>query len=62
MLTGNEDIFIRGSDELHGFLGEQRHELVNGIVGNVFVGTVVQGDEDIQKYWQSISSCTSLQP
>lgn len=50
MLTSNEDVLIGSSDELHGFLGEQGHELVNGIVGNVFVRTVVQSDEDIQKH------------
>lgn len=50
MHTSNEDIFVGSSDELHGFQGEQGHVFVNRIFGNVFVRTVVQGDQDIQEY------------
>lgn len=50
MITSNEDIFVGSSDELHGFQGEQGHVFVNRIFGNVFVRTVVQGDQDIQEY------------
>ena len=48
MLTGDKDILIGGSNELHRLLGEESHVLINGIVGNIRIGAIVQGDEDIQ--------------
>lgn len=41
LLTGYEDVFIRGAHELHGFLREQGHVFVNGIIGNIFVCAVI---------------------
>lgn len=48
-LTCDKNIFIGGSNELHGFLAEECHVLVDGVVGDVFVGAVVEGDEDVQE-------------
>lgn len=47
-LTWDKHIFIWGTDELHGLLGEDRHVLVRGIARDIFIGTVVERDEDIQ--------------
>ena len=56
-LTSNEDVLIRRSHKLQCFLRKQSHVFVDGIVGDVFVGTVVKRDEDVQKdYDTKISS------
>ncbi len=47
MLTSYEHVLVRSSDELHGLLGEESHVLINGIICDVRVGAVVQGDEDV---------------
>ena len=46
---GDEDVFIRGADELHRLLGEEGHVFVNSVVGDVGVGAVVEGDEDVEE-------------
>jgi hypothetical protein len=46
---GDEDVFVRGADKLHGFRGEERHVFVSGVFGYVFVSGVVEGDEDIEE-------------
>ena len=46
---GDEDVFVGGADELHGFQGEESHEFVDGVVGDVGVGAVVEGDEDVEE-------------
>lgn len=38
---GDEDVFVGGTHELHGFLGEESHVFVDGGRGDVFVGRVV---------------------
>ena len=48
---GDEDVFVRGADELQGFLGEEGHVFVDGVVGDVGVGGVVEGDEDVEEDW-----------
>ena len=53
----DEDVFIGGTDELHGFQGEESHEFVDGVVGDVGVGAVVEGDEDVEEdFVVSVSS------
>jgi len=47
VLTSYEHVLVRSSDELHGLLGEESHVLINGIICDVRVGAVVQGDEDV---------------
>ncbi len=34
---------------MHGFLGEEGHVFVDGVVGDVGVGGVVEGDEDVEE-------------
>ena len=46
---GDEDVFVGGADELHRLLGEEGHVFVNSVVGDVGVGTVVEGDEDVEE-------------
>ena len=46
---GDEDVFVRGADELEGFLREEGHVFVCCVVGYVFVGGVVEGDEDVEE-------------
>ena len=46
---GYEDVFVGGADELHGFEGEEGHVFVGGVVGDVGVGAVVEGDEDVEE-------------
>lgn len=48
-LTSYEDILVRGTNELHCLRCEQSHVLVNSIACNIFIGTVVEGDENVQK-------------
>ena len=48
MLTCNENILIGCAHELHRFLREERHVLVDGVVGDVFVSAVVEGNEDVE--------------
>ena len=45
----DEDVLVRRADEPHRLLRKERHVLVNSIVGNVLVGTVVEGDEDVKQ-------------
>ena len=49
-LTCYEDILVGCSDELHGLLTEECHVLVNGVLGDVFVGAVEEGNQDIQQH------------
>lgn len=46
---GDEDVFVGGADELHGLLGEEGHVFVRGVAGDVLVGRVVEGDEDVEQ-------------
>ena len=46
-LTWYEDVFIRGSNELQCFLAKQSHVLVNCIFSDVFVGTIIESNQDI---------------
>lgn len=46
---GDEDVFVRGADELHRLLREEGHVFVDGVVGDVGVGAVVEGDEDVEE-------------
>ena len=48
-LTSYEDVLVGGADELHGLLGEERHVFVDGVVGDVFIGAVIKGDEDVEE-------------
>ena len=50
VLTCYEDIFVWGSNELYCFLSEKSHVLIDGVVGNVGVGAIVQGDQDVQEH------------
>lgn len=34
---------------MHGFEGEEGHVFVGGVVGDVGVGAVVEGDEDVEE-------------
>lgn len=45
----NVDILIGRSDELHSLLGEEGEVLVNCVFGDVFIGGIVEGDEDVEK-------------
>ena len=45
----NEDVFVGRAHELHGFLREERHVFVDGVFGDVFVGRVVQRDQDVEQ-------------
>ena len=48
MLTCYENVLVRRAHELHRLLREERHILVDGVVGDVFVGAVVERDQDVQ--------------
>lgn len=48
-LTRYEDVFVWGTDELHGSLREQSHVLVDRVVGDVLVGAVEQRDQDVEQ-------------
>ena len=45
----NEDVFVRGAHELECFLGEEGHVFVDCVLGYVFVGRVVECNEDVEK-------------
>lgn len=34
---------------MHGFLGEESHVFVDSVGGDVFVGGIVEGDEDVEE-------------
>ncbi len=48
-LTGYENVLVRCAHKLHGLLGEERHVFVDCIFGDIRVGTVVKGDEDVEE-------------
>ena len=48
-LTSNKHILIGRAHELQCFLREQGHVFVDGVVGDVFVGAVVERDEDVEE-------------
>lgn len=48
-LTWNENVFIWGTDELHGLLGKDGHVLIGCVTRDILVGTIVECNEDVQK-------------
>ena len=46
---GNEDVFVGGAHEAKGLLGEESHVFVDGIVGDIFISRVIEGDENIEE-------------
>lgn len=44
-----EHVFVRSADELEGLLGVESHVFVCCIVGDVLVGRVVQGHQDVKQ-------------
>ncbi len=54
-LTSYENVLVRCAHELHGFLSEERHVFIDGIVGDILVGTVVEGDEDVEENCQALA-------
>lgn len=51
ILTGDENILVRSTDELHGFLREESHVFVDCIVGDVGICGVEEGNEDVKENW-----------
>jgi hypothetical protein len=49
VLTGNEHVLIWSADELHCLLGVESKVFVDRIVGDIFICTVVKGNENIQE-------------
>jgi hypothetical protein len=45
----DEDILIGSANELHRLLRVESHVLVDGVLRDVFVGGVVEGDEDVEQ-------------
>lgn len=58
--TGYEDIFVWGADELHGFVGEESHVFIDGVVGDVGVGAVIEGDEDVEEDYNLLSAVAPI--
>ena len=53
----DEDVFVGGADEAQGFGGEDGHVFVDCVVGYVFVGGVVEGDEDVEEDCEESGVC-----
>lgn len=51
----DEDVFVGRAHELQGLLGEERHVFVDGVVGDVGVGAIVEGDEDVEEDWGGLA-------
>ena len=51
---GDEDVFVGGADELERLLREEGHVFVDGVVGDVGVGGVVERDEDVEEDWRGL--------
>lgn len=49
VLTGYEDVFIRGSNELECSICEKSEVFVDCVSGDIFIGTVVQCNEDVEE-------------
>lgn len=45
----DEDVLVRSANELHSLLREESHVLVDGVLCDVFVGRVVESDEDVEQ-------------
>lgn len=50
VLTRNKDILIWSTNELHGLLRKDSHILIRSVVRNIFICTIVEGNEDVQKH------------
>ena len=48
-LTGYENVLVRCAHELHGLLSEECQILIDSIVGDILIGTVVKGDKDVEE-------------
>ncbi len=46
---GDEDVFVWGADKLHRLLCEEGHVLVSSVFGDVLVGGVVEGNQDVEE-------------
>lgn len=53
-LTGYENILVGSTDKLHRLLSEDSHILVRRVARDVFVGAVVESNENVEKNCQKL--------